>query len=984
MQQVAADVAGLGRRGVGSAPRTDCAIDTLANRRAPAVGGGWVPTAGGMGGAAVSTTFYSSKAVGTALATRLGITIIKQEGHDLVGPCIVCRSSDAFRLHQDKGVAHCFSCNGKWSPFQLAEAVFGNREQAKSLLVELGIFQPSANGNGQTAATPTSPEDPIQVIARQKGVSSESMQVYGARALTPYIARLPAYGPDGKQCTHFDLSVRGDKGKFACGKKAGLFFPHADGKVRLPQPGETWHLVEGCKDAAALHELGLLTCGLNTCRLAARSARLFQDVEIILIPDRDTAGEQGAQYSARVLYGMASSVRVAVLPAEFKESHGEDVRDVLHRPDGCELLLQAIADARPVQYPIGSVSEEGDVSAEIEMPEGDPLTLTVSPSFERRQRLVVATRGDISHRDRIDTDSSISRNRFVKGLAGKLGMEADVLGPLVDPQITALADCVEEPDKGANGDTDNEKNQSQATLAANMAADWDLWHTPANDTYATFPVGEHLETWPICSKTSKQFLAKQFFEEQGKAIGAEALGAAVNLIEAQARFKGGEHPVHVRIAEHDGKVYLDLCNPDWHVVEIAPDGWRLIGESPVKFRRSGGMLPLPTPESGGSIEELRTFLNVEDSTWPLVVAWLIGSLRPRGPYPVLALFGEQGSAKSTTGRLLRELVDPNSAPLRAEPRDGRDLMIAANNSWCLAYDNLSHVPPWLSDALCRLSTGGGFATRELYTNRDEVIFDSQRPVLLTSIEDVATRSDLLDRCVLIWLPAIPESDRRLETEMLEAFKAVRPRILGALLDAVAGALKALPSTKLDTLPRMADFALWVTAAEGSLGWSDGTFLSAYASNRTSANDVAFEASPIGQTLIEILDAEGELAGTASELLRLLEVHTAEMLKRGRNWPSNGRSMAGHLRRLSPNLRAAGWEVESTRKSFGRLWSIRRRATFASSDPFASSEAGLSRVQTDAMRCDLLHDDANDANDANAGTPVVAGVQNSHGWEEGDL
>ena len=120
------------------------------------------------------------------------------------------------------------------------------------------------------------------------------------------------------------------------------------------------------------------------------------------------------------------------------------------------------------------------------------------------------------------------------------------------------------------------------------------------------------------------------------------------------------------------------------------------------------MLPLPTPESGGSLRELRTFLNVEDSTWPLVVAWLVAALRPRGPYPVLALFGEQGSAKSTTGRLLRDLVDPNSAPLRAEPRDGRDLMIGANNSWCLAYDNLSHIPPWLSDALCRLSTGGGF------------------------------------------------------------------------------------------------------------------------------------------------------------------------------------------------------------------------------------------------------------------------------------
>src|SRR5690606_22624874 len=152
---------------------------------------------------------------------------------------------------------------------------------------------------------------------------------------------------------------------------------------------------------------------------------------------------------------------------------------------------------------------------------------------------------------------------------------------------------------------------------------------------------------------------------------------------------------------------------------------------------------------------------------------------PRGPYPLLALFAEQGSGKSTAGKLIRSLVDPNSAPLRSEHRDARDLMIGANNSWCLAYDNLSFVPSWLSDALCRLSTGGGFATRELYTDQDEIIFDAMRPVMLTSIEDVATRSDLLDRCLIVWLPSIPEEKRRSEEEIVVAFEQVQPQILGA-------------------------------------------------------------------------------------------------------------------------------------------------------------------------------------------------------------
>ena len=151
----------------------------------------------------------------------------------------------------------------------------------------------------------------------------------------------------------------------------------------------------------------------------------------------------------------------------------------------------------------------------------------------------------MSHRDRINTDSSISRDRFVKRLAEKLGMEVDALGPLVDPQITALSEQVNKQVKGADGGEDDE-NQSQATRAANIAADWDLWHTPAKDAYATFPAGEHIETWPVRSKMFKKFLAKQFFEECGKVMNAEALGAALNLIEAQALFNGGEHLAHDR------------------------------------------------------------------------------------------------------------------------------------------------------------------------------------------------------------------------------------------------------------------------------------------------------------------------------------------------------------------------------------------------------------------------------------------------------
>ncbi len=460
-------------------------------------------------------------------------------------------------------------------------------------------------------------------------------------------------------------------------------------------------------------------------------------------------------------------------------------------------------------------------------------------------------------------------------------------------------------------------------------------------------------------------------------MNSDALSAAVNLIEAKGLFEGDVHPVHVRVAEHEGNIYLDLCNDAWQVVEITPQGWEVIDEPPVRFRRSRGMLPLPMPEQGGSVDELREFLNVDEETWRLVVAWLVANLRPRGPYPLLALFAEQGSGKSTTGRLLRELVDPNAAPLRAEPHDGRDLMIAANNAWCLAYDNLSHVPPWLSDALCRLSTGGGFATRELYTDQDEVIFDSQRPVLLTSIEEVATRSDLLDRCLVVWLPAIPEESRRPEADLYAAFDKARPRILGGLLDAVVTALREVATIKLPTLPRMADFAIWATAAEPALGWEHGTFLAAYQGNRESANEVALEASCVARPLLEVLEEHGAWSGTAGELLNAIEGRVNDQVKRQNAWPKNARSMSGHLKRLAPNFRAGGWQISFHREAKQRLVVIERASAGASLVPAAA-------VQDSAKCGDPFVDDARDGGDADSEPLSLSAHSNGDGWEEGDL
>jgi hypothetical protein len=354
-------------------------------------------------------------------------------------------------------------------------------------------------------------------------------------------------------------------------------------------------------------------------------------------------------------------------------------------------------------------------------------------------------------------------------------------------------------------------------------------------------------------------------------------------------------------------------------VEVDTTGWRVIDNPPVRFRRAAGMQALPAPVNGGSVETLRSFLNVQsDADFVLVVAWALAVLRNRGPYPVIVLSGEQGSAKSTFSSILRSLLDPNTAPLRALPREDRDLFIAANNGHVLAFDNVSGLPAWISDTLCRLATGGGFAVRQLYSDQDEVLFDAARPVILNGIEEIVTRPDLADRAVFLTLDPIPEENRRPEAELWAAFEAERPRLLGVLLDAAVEGIKRLPDTHLEKLPRMADFALWATACETAL-WPAGTFWSAYCGNRDEAVDGVIDSDPIAAAVRVLMSTRTEWMGKASDLLGALGDVVGERDAKAKTWPDSPRALSGRLRRAATFLRKVGIEI-----SFGREGRARTR------------------------------------------------------------
>lgn len=458
-----------------------------------------------------------------------------------------------------------------------------------------------------------------------------------------------------------------------------------------------------------------------------------------------------------------------------------------------------------------------------------------------------------------------------------------------------------------------QKTQAQLLVELSLEAGVTVWSTPSGEAWCSLQVNGHQEDHALKSTHIKRYLRHLAHTQEGFIPGGQALQDAIATLDA-ALLHGSVHPVFVRMGEYEGRFYIDLGTPERSAVEIDAEGWRIIAKPPVRFRRPKGLLPLPAPQRGKDIQELRRYLNTpEETEWRFLVAWLLAALRPKGPYPIAVLQGEQGCAKSTTARMMRALIDPNATPLRSTPRNEQDLAIAAMNGWAPAYDNLSGLPEWLSDALCRASTGGGYATRALHTDDEETLLDYQRPIIINGIDEVATRGDLADRALLVTLPRIPEEKRREEREVWAEFEAARPFLLGALLDVVAAGLRQLPTVFLSAKPRMADFAVWISACEPALSWGPGSFLALYTREKGRMAEASLESDPFAVAIQKKLTGEAshQWEGTLTALLLELGAEAGEEARKSKGWPKDATRASDRLRRLAPALRSVGVEFEKS-------------------------------------------------------------------------
>jgi len=485
-------------------------------------------------------------------------------------------------------------------------------------------------------------------------------------------------------------------------------------------------------------------------------------------------------------------------------------------------------------------------------------------------------------------------------------------------------DTIADNDAEEGANSRKRKRPPQRDQVLSLCEFVELWHDEGFEAWATFKVRNHFENWPIRSREFRRWIAARYYEESGGTLGGQAMEDALRVLDARAVNEGPQHRVFIRSGETPGVVWIDLGDADWRAVKITPAGWEVVSRPECRFRRCQAMLPMPDPEKGAFIEELANFVRVsKDEDMILVVAWLVTSLRPNGPFPILLVNGEHGSAKSTTSRMLRKLVDPARAPLRSAPKDDQNVAVEAANAWVMAIDNLSGMPNWLSDALCMVATGSGLTTRRLHTDREQEVFDAARPIILNGINDLAERGDLASRGVGVYLPAIPEEERRTEEEIWSEFDEAWPRIMGCLFDGVSRAMQRKNSVRLERLPRMADFARWAEAAGPALGWEPGQFLAAYEQNLKGATESKFENDAVAVAIRDKLfeDFPTGFAGTPTALFTAIMLYAPDAREQRRGWPANAAALGKHLRRIAPMLRTAGINFESAHSGdrMCRLW-----------------------------------------------------------------
>ena len=462
-------------------------------------------------------------------------------------------------------------------------------------------------------------------------------------------------------------------------------------------------------------------------------------------------------------------------------------------------------------------------------------------------------------------------------------------------------------------ESDGDPRRSQAARLVDLALqeDLELFRDEREEAYAGLRM-DRRQIWPVGSMSVRRWLALLLWEEENTASSRESLASATNLLSSMALFDGEQHALEVRVAWRDGVLWCDLG--DGRAVRVAAGEWRIVEDPPILFRRSAYQAIQPDPRSGGDFNRLFDFVaptRTDDDTI-LLGASTLADFVPGSPRPALSLAGPHGSGKTTTGKLIKRVVDPSRAKSVRRVADFRELQLQLEQNWLLNIDNVTSLPSEISDGLAAAITGDSDLRRQLYTDGEMLLLDYMPPMILNGITHAVQRPDLLDRTILVTFGRIPKDRRREEEDLWPEFEAALPDILGGAFDILSKAIALRPHVRLAAKPRMADFAAWGYAIAEGAGWGGSRFLAAYERNISRQHEEAVAASVVAQAVIAFIDERDEWQGPASLLKPALDQVALQQgvdpRDRRSGWPRDPARLSRELRRLAETLPASGVEV----------------------------------------------------------------------------
>lgn len=463
--------------------------------------------------------------------------------------------------------------------------------------------------------------------------------------------------------------------------------------------------------------------------------------------------------------------------------------------------------------------------------------------------------------------------------------------------------------------SEDKPTQSETLMEFVKEENLEFFLDDSNEPYVAFYRKGHREIHKIDSKSFSSWLKALYYDNTKRTIRADNLLQVVDILGFQAQDTNKKIKLFNRVARDENSFWYDMTDERYSAIKISTDGWDVVNIPPILFERQRHQEPQVLPQQSGDIHKIFEYVNVAKFK-KLFLCWLVSCFVPDIPHPMPIIYGQKGAAKSTTCELLKKIIDPSVMDTLSLSKDDKSLFVNLQSHYYLPFDNVSNITGDISDILCRAITGGAVQQRRFYTNGEDYIFKFKRCLTLNGIHNVANRSDLLDRSIMLELERIPEDRRREQQEVYSSFEEDRPYILGAILDVLSKAMQIYPTVKLNKMPRMADFCRWGYAIGEAIGGFGDEFLKEYYDNRTVQNKEAVEGDVVGTLIFEFMREKYEWTGRISELLERLREEAPKhgMDSRDRGIPQRPNVLSHRVKEVKSNLEEMGISYEFVPKS----------------------------------------------------------------------